>query len=189
MTLTAIIGALVALLPPALLQPKDKDSEAEKLARANARLIDHIQSLERELLTERHLTQTRIEEIETLNRDLAVQRDLARHWRGETMRVAERARENRDAAEKAQTALARHVRSNPYDGRQALAWAQQNALQNAQTQIAQLNQLTQLNQLNQLTQQAQQGAFDGFCNCVPSRAQVWAEEENSLVQRLNNRSE
>jgi hypothetical protein len=115
------IGALVALLPPALLKPKEeKDVKLERLERRVETLEIDCESLERELAAERRLTE---------------------HWRGEAIRIAREAREEREMRR----------------GSQA---QQQQSLQQAQA----------------LAQQ-----FDAFCNCVPSRGQVF----DAMVQQLN----
>jgi chromosome segregation ATPase len=165
------IGALVALLPRPSLDKADarfiagydaglKDGrreaqeaqvEVERLTRSHARLVDHIETLEREILLEQH---------------------ICRHWKEEAARLARQSREERERREaQAQQALQQQSQ-NPLptprwaemNGRSAMAYAQaQQNLGNQQAQLA------------QYAGQAQglQGAFDGFCNCVPSRAQVW----------------
>jgi hypothetical protein len=125
--------------------------ENERLTRSHARLVDHIETLEREILLEQH---------------------ICRHWKEEAARLARQSREERERREaQAQQALQQQSQ-NPLptprwaemNGRSAMAYAQaQQNLGNQQAQLA------------QYAGQAQglQGAFDGFCNCVPSRAQVW----------------
>ena len=81
-----MIGALVALLAPFPPKPEPEqpslDSEIERLtrenwriARSHARLVDHIESLEREILTERH---------------------ICKHWKEEAERLARQSREERE---------------------------------------------------------------------------------------------
>lgn len=135
MTLTAMIGALVALLPPFPPRPEPEqpslDSEIERLtrenwrlARSHARLVDHIERLEREILTEQH---------------------ICNHWKEEAERLARQSREARETR-LSQEALALYQRPPNMRG-QELLQAQQ-ALQGQQRRQA-------------------------FCNCVPSRSQVW----------------
>jgi hypothetical protein len=180
------IGALVALLPPALLQPKkvraDKTNgydaglkdgrleakdrsnsaslmvstmqfELERLRRSHARLVDHIETLEREFLIEQH---------------------ISTHWKAEAERLAKHAsaaRERAEAQEQQALMTQRQGRQplRPADGRQAMAYAQMSAQQLAQ----QADNLAWRNQQQLGQAQGLQGAFEGFCNCVPSRAQVW----------------
>jgi chromosome segregation ATPase len=160
------IGALVALLPPALLQPKREkppvESEVERLRgvvdglnRSHARLLDHIETLEREILIEQH---------------------LCAHWKEEAERLAKHAVASRQRAE----ALERDRQDVQYqaqmNGRNALAYAQ---MQQAQQNLASHLQQNHANQqqLAAFAPQVQglQGAAQGFCNCVPSRAQVWGQ--------------
>lgn len=152
------IGALVALLPatrrPDKTHPlfvagydaglKDGRLEARDDARSAARLVDHIETLEREILIEQHLCQ---------------------HWKAEAERLAKQSREARE-----QERLEQQRRAMQTVGfiqaqaqLQHLAQSQQNAAQQAQAFYWQEH--------RQFA--AQQRGFDGFCNCVPSRAQVW----------------
>jgi pantothenate kinase-related protein Tda10 len=140
--MTALVGALVALLPPALFSDKKKSYLSEengRLRRSHAQLIDHIERLERVL---------------------ALEQSMVAHWREEARRLAMMSREGREAAE-----ARRHA---------ALQAQQYNALANQQ--------LAAQNTLAQYQQQA--NAYEGWCNCVPSRAQVWGSQ-NGLVQALN----
>jgi len=195
------IGALVALLPPALLHPKgDKPKpyvsddpliaftvrletevsrlrcDNDRLTRSHARLVDHIETLEREFLIEQH---------------------LCTHWKAEAERLAKHAVASRERAEalerdrqdvRYQALLAQSQNPPPtpswgdMNGRSAMAYAQQQNLA-----LAQQHQLA--NQQAQFAQCANQGLqwrgdYDGFCNCVPSRAQVWGEESRDLERRL-----
>ena len=156
------IGALVALLPrPSLdkadprfiagydaglkdgrLEAKDAQVEVERLTRSHARLVDHIETLEREILLEQH---------------------ICAHWKEEAERLARQSREARERRD--------------INGRTAMAYAQgrQYAYQQQALGQPQQNLANQQAQFAQYAGQAQglQGAFEGFCNCVPSRAQVW----------------
>jgi hypothetical protein len=136
-------------------EAQEAEVEVERLTRSHARLVDHIETLEREILLEQH---------------------ICAHWKEEAERLAKHSIASRQRAEALeQQALAAQAlvaqRQNPLtpswaemNGRNAMAYAQ---LQQAQ--------LAQLAQYAQYAGQAQglQGAFEGFCNCVPSRAQVW----------------
>jgi hypothetical protein len=132
LTLTAIVGALMALLPkPEKPVQSPVDSEVDRLTRSHARLVDHIERLERELLLEQH---------------------LCIHWREAAMRIAKQSREAREQYQPQQQLL-------PQNPQQALAQAQLNS------QYAQA--------LYQHAQNQQAAQWQGFCNCVPSRSQVW----------------
>ena len=156
MSMTAIIGALVALLPQAPPKPTLESEiarlrlENKNLARSHARLVDHIEALEREILAERH---------------------VSIHWKAEAGRLARQSREAREARE----------RREQINGRNALAFAQfaqQNALLAQQQSI-------QAQQNIQAQQQFQDGSF---CNCVPSRAQVWTEEQRRNLAAVGDRA-
>ena len=156
MSMTAIIGALVALLPQAPPKPALESEiarlrlENKNLARSHARLVDHIEALEREILAERH---------------------ISIHWKAEAGRLARQSREAREARE----------RREQINGRNALAFAQfaqQNALLAQQQSI-------QAQQNIQAQQQFQDGSF---CNCVPSRAQVWTEEQRRNLAAVGDRA-
>jgi gas vesicle protein len=128
MTLTALVGALVALVARPKEPQRTKDQEEiERLKRSHAQLIDRIETLELEN--------------EGLNRELAAERNLLTHWIGEAGRFAREAREQREMWE----------RREGYQAQQDPRQAQQNV------------------------------AFQGFCNCVPSRGQVF----DALVEQLN----
>ena len=152
MSMTAIIGALVALLPQAQPKPTLESEiarlrlENKNLARSHARLVDHIEALEREILAERH---------------------ISTHWKAEAGRLAIQSREAREERE----------RREQINGRNALAFAQ----------YAQQNFLAQ--QSIQAQQNAQQQFQDGrFCNCVPSRAEVWTEEQRRNLAAVGDRT-
>jgi hypothetical protein len=172
------IGALVALLPRPSLdkadarfiagydaglkdgrrEAKDAEVEVERLTRSHARLLDHIETLEREFLIEQH---------------------ISTHWRAEAERLAKHsvALRQRGEAQEQQALMMRQYQGlqpmPPADGRQALAQAQQNAALGQQ--FAAMGQA-----------QTQQQAYGGFCNCVPSRAQVWGEQAqaDAAAERL-----
>jgi len=104
---------------------------------------------------------TRDERIEELRRqlddayrELDLERDLTAHWREQARLMAVQVREQREARE-----LVREQEQMRMNGRNARAYAQQNAQAQAQAQISPLAQ------------------YQGFCNCVPSRAQMFAAEQ------------
>ena len=140
MTLTALVGALVALVP-AVPKPKPKpkgELEIERLERT-------VETLEYEL--------------ESVTRELANERRLSTHWIGEASRISRTARVDREQfegllqRERQQQAHANYASAQRAQAMQDIAYQQQ------------------------LAQQA-------FCNCVPSRSQVWGAG-NDLVQQLN----
>jgi hypothetical protein len=169
------IGALVALLPrPTLdkadarfiagydaglkdgrLEAKEANGVIDGLNRSHARLLDHIETLEREILLEQHICRHWKEEAER----------LAKHAVASRQRAETQERERQDARYQALMAQSQNPQPTPrwaeMNGRSAMAYAQ------AQAALAQ--------QLAAMGQQAQtqQQAYAGFCNCVPSRAQVW----------------
>jgi hypothetical protein len=140
------IGALVALLPRPTLdkadarfiagydaglkdgrrEAKDAEVEVQRLTRSHARLVDHIETLEREILLEQH---------------------ICAHWKEEAERLAKHS-------------IASRLRAEAQEQQ-----AQQNAALAQQQQLA-----AYANQAHGLQWR---GDYDGFCNCVPSRAQVW----------------
>ena len=137
------IGALVALMPPALLR-KPKDEPEVEIARLKR-------------------------EIEDLERGLAAERNLSRHWMDEAYAIARNAREERDRRD---LQIMRQYQPQQHQALQQAQRAQAQAMQNVQYQQQQL-----ANQ--QLGSQA--GVFDGFCNCVPSRHQMF----DAMVEQLN----
>jgi hypothetical protein len=164
------IGALVALLPRPTLdkadarfiagydaglkdgrrEAKEAQVEAERLTRSHARLVDHIETLEREILLEQH---------------------ICAHWKEEAERLARASREAREAQQQAlQVARPQY--------HQAALLQSQAAQQQMQAQQNLANQQHQLaNYANYANADAfQQQAYAGFCNCVPSRAQVWGAQ-------------
>jgi hypothetical protein len=166
MPMTTLIGALVALLPRPTLDKADarfiagydaglKDGrreaqeaqvEVERLTRSHARLVDHIETLEREILLEQH---------------------ICAHWKEEAERLAKHAVALREARERQEQQALQVAR--PQHHQAALLQSQAAQLQmQAQMQAQQYAQLAYPR-----NPQGLQGAFEGFCNCVPSRAQVW----------------
>ena len=131
MTLTALVCALVALVP-AVPRPKPKPKPKHELK---------IERLERTVETLEY-------ELESVTRELANERRLSTHWIGEASRISRTARVEREHFE----ALLQRERALP----------QHNA------------------------QQAQ--AF-GFCNCVPSRTQMFDAmigQVDHMVEQLNH---
>jgi gas vesicle protein len=170
LTLTAFVGALVALLPrpekPTQIAVVDEidrlTQENKQLARSRRQLFEHIHMLEREILTEQH---------------------LCTHWRETAQRLAQQSRENREAAEKAGDALADYTRRRELRlSQEAQAQANMQAAMQAQHYAAMVPsdlgwaQLGMQNAAQPAQYAGLQNAFGGFCNCVPSRAQVWAAD-------------
>jgi hypothetical protein len=156
LTLTAFVGALVALLPrperpvqiPVESEVERLTKENARLQRSQARLVDHIERLEREILLEQHLTT---------------------HWRETAQRIVKQAREAREAFDREREQL---QRVGP------LWLPEQNlALLQAQGELAQMQAAQQAQCAQAQAQQNQnfrwRGDYEGFCNCVPSRSQVW----------------
>ena len=148
MTLTAIVGALVALLP-AVKRALDK-TDPRFVAGYDAGLNDG-----------------RLE-AENLERDLSIQRQLVDHWQGQARILAQALRREREG--RAHEAP-RQMAYAQWQSSQAAARDQQFAIQ--QQYGAQQNGL----------------AFEGLCNCVPSRAQVWGAQAHGLVGQLNDLGE
>ena len=152
MTLTAIVGALMALV-----------ASPKRLERSQARLVDRIERLEREL---------------------ALAQAVLEHWRDEAARLARVSRDYRADRDRWRDFANRA----PQQAQQAMLQAQ--AQQGQQLALAQ-GQQAQGQQLayNGLPPGAgamqQMQTFEGFCNCVPSRAQVWGAQ-HGLVQKLND---
>jgi predicted RNase H-like nuclease (RuvC/YqgF family) len=161
------IGALVALLPRPTLdkadarfiagydaglkdgrrETKEAEVEVKRLTRSHARLVDHIETLEREILLEQH---------------------ICAHWKEEAERLARASREARDERQRRslQTQLLMQqsqALARQYQGLQPLP-DNPLASQQAQQSIALAQQLADFTSSK---------AFSGVCNCVPSRAQVW----------------
>lgn len=162
MTMTAIIGALVALAPPAILRPKT-DREIERLR--------ELVRLERALAS--------------AERDLSIQKSLTEHWKEEAKRIATQTRELREEVDRlredrdnrdlqAQYAFLRQSQIQALANQYAQAQAQQAQAQHAQAQQAQALGLRQL--------QWEEGRWGGYCNCVPGRSQVWAAEQRAISE-------
>ena len=197
MTLTAIVGALVALIPA--FRPKgDKAKEAPVDDKTNPRFIAGYDA---------GLNDGRLE-AEDLNRDLAIQRALVDHWKGQARILAQalrREREQRGLPQPAAQAqheiayaqAAQHLENqlaqyNQHAAMQAQHYASMVPSQLGQGQLGQQYAAQQLGAQPQCRFRTEQEAQAfGFCNCVPSRAQVWGarhglvQEVNGLVNRLN----
>lgn len=145
MSLTTIVGALLAVVA----RPKQEQREVEHLRRSHARLIDHIERLEREL---------------------ALTQELLAHWRNEAARLARENRERREQSSQTLYAQYHSALQQELIGQQQ--FSRQQGLLQAQNQ-----------QLAACAPQMQ--TFEGFCNCVPSRSQVWGAS-HGLVQQLND---
>lgn len=122
MTMTAIIGALVALVPPAILRPKT-DREIERLR--------ELVRLERALAS--------------AERDLSLQKSLTEHWKEEAKRIATQTRELREEVDRlredrdnrdlqAQYAFLRQSQSQALANQNAWAAQQAQALGSRQLQ-------------------------------------------------------
>jgi len=145
MTVTALIGAFLSLMPAA--RPK----------------------------TEREIDRS---ELLRLERDLHLQKLVAAHWKDEAQRIAIQSRQEREALQARIAGLERE--RDDWQAR-AMRWpVEQAQMQQAQQALAQQQANLALAQQAQLAQyQGMLGAqpasvFDGWCNCVPSRSQVWA---------------
>ena len=108
MTLTAIVGALVALVarPTEPQRTRDQD-EIERLKRAQRKLLDRIETLELDN--------------QGLIRELAAERNLLTHWIGEAARFARDAREERELRRGPQQYSPNHLQGQLYspDAQQA----------------------------------------------------------------------
>lgn len=126
MTLTAIVGALVALVarPTEPQRTRDQD-EIERLKRAQRKLLDRIETLELDN--------------QGLIRELAAERNLLTHWIGEAARFARDAREERELRRGPQQYNPNHLQGQLY------SQMQQAQAQQAQQQIAQAMQYSQQN--------------------------------------------
>jgi hypothetical protein len=138
-------------------------TEVERLTRSHARLLDHIETLEREFLIEQH---------------------ISTHWKAEAERLAKHSvalRQRAEAQEQQALMMRQYQGLQPtprwaeMNGRSAMAYAQ------AQQNLANQQQFAAMGQA-----QTQQQAFGGFCNCVPSRAQVWGKQAqaDAAAERL-----
>jgi predicted RNase H-like nuclease (RuvC/YqgF family) len=156
MTLTALAGALVALVARPKEPQRTKDQEEiERLKRSHAQLIGRIETLELDN--------------EGLGRELAAERRLLTHWIGEASRFAREAREQR---ERQQSSMSLYAQYHDALRREMIGLAQ--SQQGMYQALAQ-------------SQQGQQVAFGGFCNCVPSRHQMFGvmAGADGLVEQLN----
>ena len=97
--------------------------------------------------------------ISELERELAAERNLSTHWIGEAARLARENREHREDRDR---------------------WRD---FANIIPQQAQQAQQNHLGRVGEPLQYAQQNSL--WCNCVPSRAQVWGAQ-HGLVQQLND---
>jgi hypothetical protein len=163
MSMTAIIGALVALLPGA--------NPSKTLARVDENLdqieIDRLRN-----------------EINRLDRELAIQREMTDHWKKRAMQFAARSRGYRERFELAR-AHARELHAPAAQPQQAQGLAQKlqqlNAqlfAQQAQAQQAQL----QYAQLGLQLNFAQQAQALNVCHCVPGRAELFLQMQNSQLR-------
>jgi DNA repair ATPase RecN len=156
MSMTAIIGALVALLPGA--------NPSKTLARVDENLdqieIDRLRN-----------------EINRLDRELAIQREMTDHWKKRAMQFAARSRSYRERFELAR-AHARELHAPAAQLQQYQLNAQLFA-QQAQAQRAQLQQYAQIGSQLNFAQQAQ--ALD-VCHCVPGRAELFLQMQNSQLR-------
>jgi hypothetical protein len=158
MSMTTIVGAFLALVPGRPKPEPEKKSREKTLTALTLELEGYISELEREL---------------------AAERNLSTHWIGEAARLARENREQRacqpqqDPRQALEQAMAQ----------QQAAWAQQQAETRAFYDQVAYAQQAQQNHLSQLGEPLQQSGL--WCNCVPSRAQVWGAQ-HGLVQQLND---
>lgn len=162
MTLTAIVGAFLAVIA----RPRPDKSDPLFTAGYDAGLKDgrrEVEDLERD--------------INYLSRELDIQLTMVVHWKEQAQLMARLGREEREAREAQRNA------THALQAQAQLQQAYQQLAQHAQQQQAAYNGLPP-------GAQAQQNAFSfgDFCNCVPSRSQVWHEEQaqQHIVQRLND---
>jgi hypothetical protein len=143
------IGALVALLPyrpkgdkPKYVSPDQVVArDFVRLRRSHAQLVNHIESLEREILLEQH---------------------LCAHWKEAAQRLAKQSREAREEREAQAAQLDALAFSQP--AAPAYPTVPSPVAGSAPVPIGQ-----------------------GFCNCVPSRAQVWSEEQRRNLAAVGDR--
>jgi hypothetical protein len=119
---------------------------------------------------------------EMLQRELAIEHSLSLHWLGEAQRLIREKRE----LELERDMLRLHA--IPRGGQQMAQYQQNASLLQQNAQLAQCNQYQQQHQ-QLAAQNGLQNYHQGllgvqalnhemFCNCVPSRAQVWAAQGN-----------
>jgi hypothetical protein len=155
MTVTALIGALVALLPPGLLRPQ------------TAPEIERLREEER-----------RARELSNAHANLAIQKLLTAHWRDEAMRLAKQNRLEREQWERERDQLVQAALGGQINARlqqqqySALAQQAQNAQFSAQSLLGQQN----------AAFQGLLGTFGELCNCVPGRHQVFEAERRRVTQ-------
>jgi hypothetical protein len=158
MTVTALIGALVALLPPGLLRPQ------------TAPEIERLREEER-----------RARELSNAHANLAIQKLLTAHWRDEAMRLANQNRLEREQWERERDQLVQAALGGQINARlqqqqySALAQQAQNAQMNAQLAQSALGQ-------QNAAFQGLLGTFGELCNCVPGRHQVFEAERRRVTQ-------
>lgn len=189
-----VIGALVALVPA---RKDPRDIEIERLNRSHAQLADHIEDLEREIAIQRSLKAHWRDEAKRIARQaretrqqrerlatVGWQEHAAQAFAQESQLLALQAAQQTFAAQAQaqqniynQGMLGQHAQQNALSAMQAQHYASMVPSDLGQGQLGQ----------GRSPQNMPQGAFDGFCNCVPSRAQVWGAQ-HGLVQRLNDRS-
>jgi hypothetical protein len=159
MSMTAIIGALVALLPGA--------NPSKTLARVDENLdrieIDRLRN-----------------EINRLDRELAIQREMTDHWKKRAMQFAARSRGYRQRFELAR-AHARELHAPAAQPQQAQLNAQL-FFQQALAQQARLQQYQQYAQIGSQRNFAQQAQALDVCHCVPGRAELFLQMQNSQLR-------
>ena len=175
------VGALVALVAKAP-KPETEKTNPRFIAGYDAGLKDG------RLEVRRYIGE--------LERELTAERALSTHWIGAAARIARAAREEREQLEREsamslyaryQDALRREMIGQYQPQQQLLAQnaqqAQAQAMQNI-TYEQQANQQLGVQHQNQQFAWAQHrggSVFEGFCNCVPSRGQMF----DAMVEQLN----
>jgi hypothetical protein len=154
------LTAIVSALVALVARPELREQkEVDRLRRSHRQLIDRVETLECDN--------------QSLERELANERRLLTHWMGEASRIARHAREERDERQRLQYA--------PQQSQQFLA--QQHGAA-AQAQYAQAQSSLAGMQSHPAMQQS---VFGGWCNCVPSRHQMFDAMRDAprLVEDLN----
>jgi hypothetical protein len=170
MTVTALIGALVALLPPGLLRPQ------------TAPEIERLREEER-----------RARELSNAHANLAIQKLVTQHWKDEARRLVNLHLVERDQWQRERQRLESErdhwqarAQGFPLGGQHAQAENYQRQYQYQALAQAQQNQQAQAQQLGmQLLQNAFQGplgTFGELCNCVPGRHQVFEAERRRVTE-------